>query len=491
MMADGALARPGRASRLPTQADTHFRRGLALELAGEMRAAVEAYDRASARLPRHPEAWYRAGALLFTLGDLDAATSHFRRAATAGPKTTHGRLGKARALMAEGDHLGGEHALRQTLALDGANAIALDLLGNLLAEAGHFQEARDCFLRAINAAPLMAGSYDELVRCRQVNEQDGDLLGRIGAALSTPGLDAAQRVRLHLAAGKAADDLGDTGTAMWHFDNASSLRSQYRPFDAALFDAELRRLAAHFSPGRIHQAGRVGIQDRTPILILGLPRSGTTLVEQILSAHPDVAGGGELNFWNERGAASLQRGVDGTGAAFLAQAATDYARVLRAINAVAPRVTDKLPFNVIWAGLIHLACPGATLIHCRRSPIDTALSIHQTNFNPHLAMPTGGEALVGYVRSIHRLAAHWRAVLPSDRFVEIEYEALTTNPELVIGRILAACGLGWSDACLHPERNPRRVSTPSKWQARQPIHAGSVQKWRRFEPWLGPLRALL
>ena len=187
----------------------------------------------------------------------------------------------------------------------------------------------------------------------------------------------------------------------------------------------------------------------------------------------------------------MRPGAAGTGSAFLAQAAADYAAVLRAVSADAKRVTDKLPFNIVWAGLIHLSCPGATLIHCRRSPIDTALSIHQTHFNPHLAMPTGGKALVGYVRSMHRLAAHWRAVLPADRFVEVDYEDLTATPEPVIRRIIDAIGLAWNDACLHPERNPRIVRTPSKWQARQPINQASVGKWRRYEPWLGALRELL
>jgi hypothetical protein len=150
-----------------------------------------------------------------------------------------------------------------------------------------------------------------------------------------------------------------------------------------------------------------------------------------------------------------------------------------------------MPFNFLWAGLIHLAFPRATIIHCRRAAIDTALSIHQTLFHPGLALPTGGSQLVAYFRSYQRLTDHWRRVLPAERFIEVEYEALTLDPEPAIRRLVAACGLPWADACLRPERNPRAVKTPSKWQTRQPIYRHSVDRWRRYEPWLGPLRALI
>ena len=207
--------------------------------------------------------------------------------------------------------------------------------------------------------------------------------------------------------------------------------------------------------------------------------------------HPEVGAGGELHFWNERGAAWQRSGTEGNEKAFLGKAVADYLRVLREIAPKAARVTDKMPFNFLWAGLIHIALPRAIIIHCRRTSIDTALSIHQTHFHPSLAFPTGGAELVAYFRGYQRLIGHWRSVLPSDRFIEVDYEDLTREPEPVIRRIIAACGLAWNDECLRPESNPRAVKTPSKWQTRQPIYRTSVARWRRYEPWLGPLRALL
>ena len=475
----------------PRYADAYFRLGIALEKRGDLRAAIAAYDRATELQPTLTEAWFRAGALVYTMGHRDEAIGCFRRAASSGRKTRFGRLGAARALLAEDRDVEAERALRQMLALDPANALAQDLLGNLLAECGRFEEARECFTRAIAHAPLMAGSYYDLVRCRPVTAADADLVERMEAALATPGLETAHRMRVHLALGKAADDLGDQARAMRHFDAADALRHGSVAFDSAAFDTEINRLITRCSPDLIGRAAQLGTGDATPIFIIGMPRSGTTLVEQIVSSHPEVHGAGELNFWNERGAAWHQAGPAGTEAPFLRQAAADYLRVLRAIGRKSARVTDKMPFNFLWAGLIHLAFPGATLIHCRRAAIDTALSIHQTLFHPGLAFPTGGAKLVAYFRSYQRLTDHWRSVLPADRFIEVEYEELTREPEPVIRRIIAACGLPWHDACLHPERNPRSVKTPSKWQTRQPIYRHSVARWRRYEPWLGSLRALL
>jgi tetratricopeptide (TPR) repeat protein len=475
----------------PRYAEAYFRLGVALEKVGDRGSALVAYDRATEIKPTLTEAWFRAGALVHTMGHRDEAIGCFLRAAASGPKTRFGRLGAARALLTDNRDVEAERHLRRTLAADPADAMAQDLLGNLLAESGRFEEAHECFTRAATLAPLMAGSYYDLVRCRRVTSADEGLVARMEAALSTPGLEVEPRLRVHLALGKALDDLGRYTAAMQHFDAADALRPSSASFDSAAFNKGVEHLIERCTPGLIARAAQVGSGDTTPILIIGMPRSGTTLVEQIVSSHHEVRAGGELNFWNERGAAWHQAGPAGTEAPFLEAAAANYLSALRAIGPKAARVTDKMPFNFLWAGLIHLAFPRAIIIHCRRAAIDTALSIHQTLFHPSLAFPTGGAKLVAYFRSYQRLTDHWRRVLPPDRFIEVNYEELTREPEPVIRRIIAGCGLAWDDACLYPERNPRAVKTPSKWQSRQPIYRNSVERWRCYEPWLGPLRALL
>src|SRR5271165_5982127 len=305
----------------PRYTDAYFRLGIALEKLGDIGGAIVAYDRATKLLPSLTEAWFRAGALVYTLGHRDEAIGCFRRAAATGGKSSFGRLGIARALLIEDRNQEAEQVLRRTLALDPKNAMAHDLLGNLLSEFGRFDEARECFQRAIEIAPLLAGCYYDLVRCRPVTSDDDGLLQRMEAAVATPGLEAAQRLRLHLGIGKAAEDLGDYALAMQHFDAADAVRRGSVAFDSAAFSIETDRLIARCTPEFIARAPQVGNSDATPVLILGAPRSGTTLVEQIVSMHPEAEGGGELNFWNERGAAWHRSGAAGNETPFLAKAA--------------------------------------------------------------------------------------------------------------------------------------------------------------------------
>ncbi|MGO9519312.1 MAG: tetratricopeptide repeat protein, partial [Candidatus Korobacteraceae bacterium] len=284
----------------PRYADTYFRLGIALEKLGNIGEAIAAYDRATKLFPSLTEAWFRAGALFHTLGYREQAIGCFRRAASTGDRNSFSRLGNARALLTEDRNQEAEQVLRETLVADPANAMAYDLLGNLLTEFGRFDEARACFERAIAIAPLLAGSYYELVRCRPItsnnnkNKNDHGLLPAMQAALATPGLDAVQRLRVHLAIGKAAEDLGDYALAMQHFDTADAVRRGTVNFDSAAFSIEIDRLIARCTPECIAHAPELGSPDATPVLILGMPRSGTTLVEQIISMHPEVGAGAEL-----------------------------------------------------------------------------------------------------------------------------------------------------------------------------------------------------
>ena len=465
--------------------------GAALQAGGNEAAALDAYRQATTLRPSLVEARFRTGALLESHGQPVEAIAAFRQAARSAPRTSLGRLSNARALLAEGRDGEAERTLRHLLALDPHHATAIDLLGLVCAESGRLDEAGACYERATAAAPHLAGSYYELVRCRRLTADDADLVGRMQAALTRPELHPEARLKLHLALGKAADDLDDVRLAMQHFDAADRLRASLGSFDLSGLEERVDRLISYFTADRLAPARDRVDDNPTPLLIVGLPRSGTTLVEHILSCHGQVHAGGELPFWTGRGSLWERSAAGGIDPAFLAAASADYLALLHGLAPGAARVTDKMPLNLFWVGLVHRALPGATIIHCRRSPIDTALSIHRTYLSQYVAFPTGGIALVATIRALERLARHWRSVLPAERFVELEYERLVDDPEPVIRRLVAACGLPWDPACLAPERNPRRVRTPSKWQVRQPISGGSVDRWRRYEPWAGALAALI
>jgi Flp pilus assembly protein TadD len=472
----------------PKFARGHMQLGVALEAARNQVAAIEAYRRAAELLPSLTEAVYRAANLLEAHGQGNEALALFRRGGASRPKTSLGRVCEARALMAAGQDAEALRVLRQAVAADAGNALAQDLLGTVLAEAGEFEAARGCFKRAIALAPALAGSYYDMSRCRRMEAGDAAEVAQMRAALMDPRLEPGGRQRVHLALGKAAADLGDYAEAMRQWGAADAVRRGIKRFDLAAFTARVESMIALFTPAFVAEAAAHGQDSAMPIVVLGMPRSGTTLVEQIFARHPDVAAGGELQFWTGRGAQWERAGCP---ISFIAEAGKDYMRALQAISPGAAHVTDKMPFNFVWAGLIHAAVPGAVIVHCRRTPIAVALSVHQTHFNPRLDFPTGGAELVAYYRAYERIMAHWRQVLPADRFVEVDYEALTAAPERAIRSLLGACGLPWNAACMHPEQHAGVVKTPSKWQTRQPIYGTSVEAWKSYTNWLGVLTDLI
>jgi tetratricopeptide (TPR) repeat protein len=477
-------------------ADTHHALGVALGHAGDTDAALAAHRRAVELAPRLAGAHGRIGDLLMGKGKRDDAAAAYEEACTAAPGTPYGLLCGAKAMILRDRPREAEQRLRRLMARDPSNAEAHLVLGLLLNEDGRFDEAAASFERSLALSPLQATAHHGLVSSRRLTEADRPLLARIVARLAGPPMGDAQRMTLHFAAGKALDDLKDYAGAIEHFDAANAIRRRLSPFDRVDFERRVDRLIARFTrdffatQAALHAgAGRDETEDETAVLVLGMPRSGTTLIERIVSSHPQVAGAGELGFWNAHAPALVDAPLDviaSRGGAVRA----DYLHLLRTVGPEARRVTDKMPFNFLWIGVAHLLLPRARVIHCRRNPIDTCLSIYQTQFAQHWGFASDRADLAAYYRQYLRLMEHWRAVLPADRFAEVDYEDATRDPEATARRLVAFCGLPWDPACLSPERNPDAVRTASKWQARQPIYRSSVERWRNYQAWLGELREL-
>jgi tetratricopeptide (TPR) repeat protein len=470
----------------PQLASAHYNLGFALDSLGRAEHAMAAYEAAVRLKLDLPAAQSRLGDLYFQSGRRREAAAAFRAAAQAGAASPWARISEARALDAEGATEEAIAALRQIVTADPTNGQAHACLGRMLAQSGESADAAAHLELAATLAPEMILAWYGVATNRNFTRADQPLIGRMNASLARPNLTPLQRSVVHFALGKAHDDIGDCATAIRHFDAANRIRSKYGSFDGAALARRVDRLIAGTPPGFASPA--IGVADPTPILIVGLPRSGTTLVEQILSSHPAVAAGGELTFWAQRDTAGVN--LPGLSGDHLKAVADDCLAELRAISPTAARVTDKMPFNFGLLGAIHRILPRATFIHCRRHPIDTCLSIYFTSFESSLDFAGDRRSLVAFYRQYERLMVHWREVLPPDRLIEVDYEALVADPELITRRLIAACGLEWDDVCLSPQRNRRQVMTASMWQARQPIYKSSVERWRRYEPWLGELRQL-
>ncbi len=466
----------------------HYNLGVALQGRGHETAAIQALRAAIALKTRVNEANSRLGDLLHARGDLIEAAGCYRRAADG---SIAGRLNAAKALAAGEKYGEAATVLRRLLALEPGNAAARWNLGFILALQGSFDDAVAQLEQACALAPSAVGAFYNLVTAKRVTEADRPLIERAIEVLDSGKLYDVARMTAHYALGKAFDDLRDYAAAIHHFDAANQIKNNFSVYDRDELAALVDTLIARCTPEYFAAHAALGAQDETPVLIVGMPRSGTTLVEQILSSHPLVAAGGEREFWSGRGPDWAHCGVDGLVPAAIAGLADDYRAELARIAPDATRVTDKMPHNFMWIGLIHLVFPRARIIHCRRHPVDTCLSLYFTFFERKLSFASDRGNLVFEYRQYEKLMKHWRAVLPDDRFLDVDYEALVAERETWTRRLVEFCGLDWDDACLHHERNRGTVKTASLWQARQPIYRNSVARWRRYEPWLGELRELL
>jgi tetratricopeptide (TPR) repeat protein len=488
-LAEAATAFTRAAALDPAQATAPFNLGLVRQMQGEDEAAAAQYRAALRLAPAHAEAEARLGQVRLALGE-PAAAACFARAAARPAESTQSALRIAEILVESGQAEAAETVLCRALVADPGAAMAEVALGRIAQQRGRFAEATACFSRALGLRPDLPEAFLGLAVSRRLTEADRPLVMRMEAALRRGGEGDVSP--LHYALGKAYDDLGDPARAMRQYDTANRLRRAAlfragRALDRERHAEAITQIIARFTPDLLARHAGEGSADETPVLIVGMIRSGTTLVEQILTSHPRIGAGGELRFWGERARLALGE-VDATA---LSRLALRYGGLLRALAPGAARVTDKMPTNFLALGLIRLALPRARIIHCRRDPLDTCLSIYRTAYDSAPDFAHDPETIMFYYEQYTRLMAHWRAVLPAERLLDVRYEELVAEPERVSRQMVAFCGLEWDAACLRPERNARAVTTPSVWQARQPVYRSSVSRWQRYAPWLGAFSRLL
>jgi tetratricopeptide (TPR) repeat protein len=472
----------------------HYNLGLALEQRSRDFEAIAAFRQALALAADHADAHAHLGRLLVQHGQPAEAAEHYRRAAVLQPDVTLAAVHQAEALMHEGRAAQAETCLRAALESQPQSGLAHEALGVLLQRVGRFDEAVASFAAAVQLQPKRVSAYAGLVRGKRIDPEDGHLVESMEALARDRTLAPREHAELHFALGKAYDDLGEYQLAIGHFDRANEieagwLRSAGRWFDRRARAEFVERMIATFPAARFARRAAGASDSDLPILIVGMPRSGTTLVEQILSSHPEIGAAGELNYWTDRPPlVGAQHAVPGD--ARLRELAAGYLALLRTAAPAALRVTDKMPANFLVLGLIHLALPEARIIHCRRDPLDTCLSIYSTQFSHPLDFAHDRANLVFFYQQYQRLMAHWRRVIPVTRLLEIDYETLVEDTETVTRTMIGFCGLDWDAGCLRHERNPHLITTPSVWQARQPVYRGAVGRGRRYRPWLGAFERL-
>ena len=480
----------------PNYAEAHHNLGNASLALGRLAMAIAQYEQALACKPDFAGAHNNLGLALQMANRPGEARAHFERALVLEPENSemHNNLGLALQTVARHDEAIAH--LEQAIALKPDNAVFHSNLGSAQRELGRLAEARQAFEKAIEIAPRTPLFYRHLSDCMKVAPGDRHLAAMESLEREAASLPATARIDLHFALSKAYGDLGRFERALGHLLEGNALKRREIAYDEASTLATFERMREIFTPALMRAKRGSGHPSRAPVFIIGMPRSGSTLIEQILASHPEVFGGGELNEFE----LALQRvsGANSDPAKFiegLPQATNDVLAELgdtyvTAVTALAPsakHVTDKMPPNYLFAGLIHLALPNARIIHTLRDPIDTCLSCFSKLFAGNLPHAYDLGELGRYYRAYARLMEHWRAVLPPDVMLEVRYEEVVDDLECQARRIVDHCGLAWSERCLAFHRTERPVSTASASQVRQPIYRSAVGRWRSYGPQLGPL----
>jgi hypothetical protein len=306
----------------------------------------------------------------------------------------------------------------------------------------------------------------------------------------------ADQIDLGFALGKIYEDLGDYNKSFKFISEANQLKRKSYEYSIQDDRVYFQRIKKVFSPDFLASHAGSGNKDRTPIFIVGMPRSGTTLVEQILASHPMVFGAGELTVLVELAENVCRKGgtrtkypecLSGFDADAFAEMGTDYLERVREFSQDATYITDKLPHNFLYVGLIKLILPNAKIIHCSRNPMDNCLSIFKTEFAVEHKYAYDMVELGGYYNLNSDLMAYWNKVLPGFMY-RLVYEDLVSDQQRQTRELLQFCSLPWDEACLNFDKTERRVRTASLVQVRQPIYKDSVELWKRYEMQLEPLR---
>jgi tetratricopeptide (TPR) repeat protein len=468
----------------PVSIDVLSNLGNTLRDVGERGEALKLYRQAIEFDPGHVESHCNLGNLQFQLHRIDESAASYRRAIALKPDHAPAHTSLAIVLRHQRRAGDAEASCNAALAINPDYAEALHVLGELRADRGEFAEAEQLFRRAIASKPEYPAVYSSIATHRKMSADDkGWLQG--AQALLAKRLPLEQEIGLHFALGKYFDDVGQYDQAFPHFAQANELTKRYGAvYDPARLTARVNEIIARFDVALLRSVQEGASDSDLPVLIVGMPRSGTSLTEQILASHSSVYGAGELTFWNSSFNAYRDKGP-------ISGMARDYLERLSAGAGAALRVVDKMPANFMHAGLVHMTFPRARIIHVRRDPLDTCLSIYFQNFynmGPHA---NDLASLAHYYREYRRVTDHWRTALPPTAWLEVSYEALVEDQEGWTRRMLDFIALPWDPKCLDFYKTERVVLTASRWQVRQKIHAGSAGRWRHYEKFLGPLKEAL
>lgn len=440
----------------PNDAGLRCQLGTQLLMCGRSAEAAAQLRKATALRPDFPEALINLGNALVLLGDVRPARAAFEAALNLVPQDTLARYGLGETLLGLGELALARTHLDAALAGDPANPV---------------------IHRAVARSKIFALGDPQIAQMEA-------LLPTLSSATG--------RMHLHFALGKAYDDTQRRDEAFAQWQRGNAIRRAAMRVDPLANLGFMARCAECYTADVMARFAGAGDASAMPIFVVGMPRSGTTLVEQILSSHPEVFGAGEIDTLLTGIAAVLQNmSAVSDPSAFnkrlLRRLGAHYVASVRPLAPTAARIVNKTPGNFLFAGLIHMALPNARIVHIRRDPLDTCLSCYVRLFTESNAFTFDLNDLGRYYGAYVRLMAHWRAVLPPHALLEIDYEALVNDFDSQARRLVDFCGLRWDEACRDFNNSDHIVQSASRCQVRQPLYKTAIGRWRPYAAHLGPL----
>jgi tetratricopeptide (TPR) repeat protein len=479
----------------PDLVEARFRLGHVLERLNRHEEAIACYRRTLTLSPNRTAAHHRLASVLQALDRHDEAIAHYEAVVSVRPNDASVCLGLAIALQKLHRFEASIAWAQKALALDPANARAHHAMGVALQALGDLKDAGEAYATAVTLAPRSAVFHLNLARLKPFIDGDPRLSALERLAQDLPSLEPDEQIALHFALGKAYADREQHQQSFHHLREGNALKRARIICDETATLGLLERLREIFTSDLMRTMGG-GAPWRLPVFVIGMPRSGTTLVEQILASHSQVFAVGERDDFR-RCLSSLRRSKETARwvdllptltAEDCRQIGAAYLDRIKAGAPAAQRVVDKMPSNFAFAGLIHLALPQARIIHVCRDPVDTCVSCYSVLFSGEPSSPVYDLGELGrYHRAYARLMEHWRRLLPRGVMLDVRYEEVVEDLEAMVRKMLAHCGLDWEEGCLAFDRTKRPVTSASSIAVRQPINRYAVGRWRRYANELAPL----
>jgi len=488
------------ASQAPGSAHVYNNIGNALRALDRKEEALAAYRHVVEINSEFALGHYNLGLILVELEELNDAIHCFNQALRINPEDKNAYLGLGNARSAQGNLDQAVSAYQRAIAIDPLYEKAYKELGKSFADHGEIELALTANRKALEINPEYSKAYSSLSKNKKFTEHDDDMRA-MESLFSKKGISSEDSASLAFALGKAYEDLGNFEKSMEYVIKATRLKRDSYDYTIAESQEEFDRIKEVFSSDFFSSHPDSGDSDRTPIFILGMPRSGTSLVEQILASHADVYGAGELSDLGkilgtigtsekEQQSGIIPEELLELDAGAFADLGKQYITRIRKYSANAKFITDKLPHNFLYIGLIRAILPNARIIHCTRDPMDNCLSIFKTRLKSGHGYANNMSELGQYYRMYLELMEYWRVTLPGFVYDQ-SYEDLVESPKEQVSKLLLHCGLDWDEACLDFHNTRRKVRTASNAQVRRPIYKDSVQLWKRYEKQLEPLKAAI